>query len=312
MWRLVLTVALLTACQRTSSLGELPGEGRALPGRYAPRLEKAALALEQVQGRLAALPDDLDGLEPATASVAALADELARARAALASWPRELAAATATGKRPIVARALEQLHTTVGGPLRTFETTLPHATARLARLEAGAQAERDAAAALAAVTFTATLPGGATVSGARDGLEHSLLAGFPTPEAPTPPARWPEGWQALDRVLLGGPTGERLETNKSRAQLQNLTRLLTAFPTLRLELGGAGPSGDMPPALQARKQARHRAELVINALVGLGAAPARLEVKRGPEHEGCPPPPAPTDAACVAASRQVFVRLSDG
>ena len=310
MWRGVAIALLMSACQGSAALGELPAEGRALPARYAPRLEQAAADLETIRARLVPLPGDLDGLDVVTANVTSLADELARAQAALASWPRELAAATATGKRPIVARALEQLHTTIGGPLRQFATLLPHASARITRLEAGAQAERDAAAALAAVTFSATLPGGATISGAREGLEHAVLAGFAHPEAPTAEPRWPEGWHALDRVQLAGPTGERLESNKSRGQLQNLARLLVAFPTLQLEFGGAGPSGEAMPILVLRKQARRRAELVIEALLGLGAPSSRLEIKRGPDHEPCEPPPAPVDAACVAASRQVFVRLT--
>lgn len=280
-----------------------------LPARYTPRMTTAAADLEALRGRLAALPTGLDGLDVAQADVAGLGDDLTRASAAVASWPRELAAATATGQRPIVARALEQFHTTVGGPLTAFERQLPHVQARLTMLERAAAQEREAAAALAAVTFTATLPGGATISGARDGFEHAALGAFAEPERPVPPARWPDGWLLCDRVTFGGADGERLEQGKSKAQLQNLARLLAAFPELRVELAGSGADGDAPAAVASRKAARRRADAVVAALVALGVPSARLGARRGPDHEACPPPPAPVDAACVARTRQVYARL---
>ena len=248
-------------------------------------------------------------VDVAQADVAGLGDDLTRASAAVASWPRELAAAIATGQRPVVARALEQFHATVGGPLAKFERQLPHSQARIAALERAAAHEREAAAALAAVTFAATLPGGATISGPRDGFEHAALGAFAEPERPVAPARWPDGWQVCDRIIFGGADGERLEQGKSKAQLQNLARLLAAFPDLRIELAGSGADGDAPAAVASRKAARRRADAVVAALIALGAPATRLSARRGPEHDLCAQPPAPVDAACVAQSRRIHARL---
>ncbi len=311
---LLVALALLGAlagagCRDRPALGSMPAAGALLPARYTPRMTTAAADLEAIRGRVAALPADLDGLDVAQADVAKLGDELTRAGAAVASWPRELAAAIATGQRPVVARALEQFHTTVGGPLVAFERQLPHSQARVAALERAAASDREAAAALAAVTFTATLPGGATVSGARDGFEHAALGAFAEPERPIAPARWPDGWQLCDRIVFGGADGERLEQGKSKTQLQNLARLLAAFPDLRIEVAGTGADGEAPAAVASRKAARRRADAVVAALVASGAPATRLSARRGPEHDLCPPPPAPVDPACVAQSRAIHARL---
>lgn len=303
-------ISLANGCGGDSRLGGLPGEGRALPVRYQVRIESATSSLNKLRVRVSELPHDQDGVDAATTELAGLSAHLASASSELAVWHRELDAAIATARRPIVARALEKFNAQVGGDMNAIEHGIPYLERRIENLEESAKALREAAAVVAAATFAATLPGNVNIRGDKEGFEESALTGFPNPSLPAGPARWPSGWLALDQVTFSGANGDRLDNSKSRGQLQNVSRLLAAFPELNLDVGGASEvTTNETSNTAARKVSRKRADQVVAALAAFGVSPQRMVVRRGPEREMCSRPPAPVDEACVTAARQMFVRL---
>lgn len=112
--------------------------------------------------------------------------------------------------------------------------------------------------------FKRVLTTGVEIAGADDGAEAGLVRLIEGRGGKDPKT----GWVALDRVFFVGRSVE-LDIPASRAQLDNVSQILKANPSVRLEIGGHGGAVDQPPP-------QGRARAVMQALVQMGVAPARL------------------------------------
>lgn len=121
--------------------------------------------------------------------------------------------------------------------------------------------------------------GGAELRGAANGVEANLI-GFI--EAGTEPCTEKECWFTFDRLTF--QTGSAaLDMEKSAAQLENIHRILTAYPTVQLKIGGYTDNTGSEETNMALSQAR--AEAVVAAVAALGSAPDRMDAEGyGPQH----------------------------
>jgi outer membrane protein OmpA-like peptidoglycan-associated protein len=111
--------------------------------------------------------------------------------------------------------------------------------------------------------FHAVLATGVEIKGADDGAEAGLMNRIESLGRKT-------GWVDFDRVFFVGQS-EELDVPASRAQLDNVAQILKTNPSVKLEIGGyrgQAPVNGSPP--------QERARAVMQALVQMGVAPARL------------------------------------
>jgi hypothetical protein len=111
--------------------------------------------------------------------------------------------------------------------------------------------------------FKKVLATGVEIMGADDGAEAGLVRLIEDPGEKNPKT----GWVELDRVFFVGRSVE-LDVPASRAQLDSVSQIMKANPSVKLEIGGAGGAD--------QHLAQERARAVIQALVQMGVAPARL------------------------------------
>jgi outer membrane protein OmpA-like peptidoglycan-associated protein len=113
-----------------------------------------------------------------------------------------------------------------------------------------------------------------------------------------------KGWFSLDRVYF--ETGKSSLTAESQAQLERTAKILKAFPTAELKLGGY--TDNTGAADMNKKLSGDRAKMVLDKLVALGVAATRLRSEGyGPEHPICAPNDTP---ACKAQNRRVDLRVT--
>jgi outer membrane protein OmpA-like peptidoglycan-associated protein len=112
--------------------------------------------------------------------------------------------------------------------------------------------------------------GGFQLRGAANGVESRLLAFIDSNRAPCTEA---DCWYSFDRLTF--KTGSaQLDMEKSADQIENIRRILEAYPTVQLKIGGYTDSTGAPEANMQLSQAR--ADAVVAALTALGVAPGRL------------------------------------
>jgi outer membrane protein OmpA-like peptidoglycan-associated protein len=145
-------------------------------------------------------------------------------------------------------------------------------------------------------TVTRTLPTGAALEYPANGLEASLLGAVD--------ARTTGGWVDFDRLRFA--TDETTLDPASRAQLQNVARILEAYPDARVEIGGFTDDVGSPGDNRALSQ--KRAESVASALAGMGVDRGRMTARGYGEAQ----PVASNDTeAGRARNRRVSLRLTD-
>jgi outer membrane protein OmpA-like peptidoglycan-associated protein len=115
--------------------------------------------------------------------------------------------------------------------------------------------------------------GGVELRGSADGVE-SKLVGFI--EAGTAPCTDPQCWFTFDRLTFKTGSAE-IDMEKSAAQLENIHRILQAFPTVQLKIGGYTDNTGSDETNMALSQAR--AEAVVAAVAALGSAPDRMNAE---------------------------------
>ncbi len=112
--------------------------------------------------------------------------------------------------------------------------------------------------------------GDVELRGAPGGVESKLIAFI---ESGAEPCTDPECWFTFDRVTFQTGSAE-IDMEKSASQIGNILRILQAYPTLQLKIGGYTDNTGSEEANKALSQAR--AEAVVNAVAGLGVDPARM------------------------------------
>jgi outer membrane protein OmpA-like peptidoglycan-associated protein len=115
--------------------------------------------------------------------------------------------------------------------------------------------------------------GDVELRGAADGVESKLI-GFI--EAGTEPCTDPQCWFTFDRLTFKTGSAE-LDMEKSAAQIENIHRILGAFPTVQLKIGGYTDNTGTDEGNMALSQAR--ADAVVAAVVALGSAPDRMDAE---------------------------------
>jgi outer membrane protein OmpA-like peptidoglycan-associated protein len=123
----------------------------------------------------------------------------------------------------------------------------------------------------------APVPGGVVINIPEYGMENKLLAFLRDPNAQ--PSR--ETWFEFDRLSFD-PDGDHLQLS-SQEQLENVAKILRAYPTVRALIGAyTDPQGDPAANLEFSQD---RAIVVMAQLVALGVDSSRLDAKGyGSEH----------------------------
>jgi outer membrane protein OmpA-like peptidoglycan-associated protein len=111
---------------------------------------------------------------------------------------------------------------------------------------------------------------GVTLTGAFNGVEQRLVEFIDSGKEPCTDAPC---WFTFDRLTFRTGSAE-IDMEKSQAQLDNIKRILDAYPTIQLKLGGYTDNTGSEQANMTLSQAR--ADAVAAALVAMGVAPERV------------------------------------
>jgi OmpA-OmpF porin, OOP family len=123
----------------------------------------------------------------------------------------------------------------------------------------------------------ASIPGGVALNIPENGMESKLLFFIQDPNAQ--PSR--ETWFEFDRLTFD-TGGDHLQLS-SQEQLENVAKILKAYPNVHARIGGYTDTQGDPAA--NLKLSQDRANVVMAQLVGLGIDPSRLDAKGyGAEH----------------------------
>ena len=115
--------------------------------------------------------------------------------------------------------------------------------------------------------------GDVELRGAPDGVE-SKLVGFI--EAGTAPCSDPACWFTFDRLTFKTGSAE-IDMENSAAQIENIHRILGAFPAVQLKVGGYTDNTGSDETNMALSKAR--ADAVVAAVAALGSDPARMDAE---------------------------------
>ena len=115
--------------------------------------------------------------------------------------------------------------------------------------------------------------GGVELRGAADGVESKLVAFI---EAGTAPCTDPPCWFTFDRLTFKTGSAE-IDMEKSAAQIENIHRILQAFPAVQLKVGGYTDNTGSIETNMALSEAR--AEAVVAAVAALGSDAARMDAE---------------------------------
>jgi outer membrane protein OmpA-like peptidoglycan-associated protein len=156
------------------------------------------------------------------------------------------------------------------------------APARDAARDAGDAARRaadatDRALADLGAFFTRRLPNGVELDIPSLGIENKVVEFIEDTGQPLEPARWFD----FDRLLFA--TNSATLEPQSQEQLGNIAKILEAYPSVRVKIGGYTDNTGSPAA--NLKLSQDRATSVRNELVRLGVPGERLEAEGyGQEH----------------------------
>jgi outer membrane protein OmpA-like peptidoglycan-associated protein len=264
-------------------------------------LTETVKSYAQLQPRLAELKTALGGLREEVEEIATKvpggaelrakyfnADEVVGVLDAKMKWlsgriesaKRDLTRAEVVTLRDAIARTGDDM-----GQVSNVVVELTHERARLQRV-----------AALLKAPYEHQLPTGYEVKAATDGVESHLIDFIEEPSKKIDKTNWFD----FDRLRFAGQ-GADLDFQESRSQLENIARILMAYPAVRLKIGGY--TDNKGSAATNRKLSDERAQAVRRALVQSGVNPERLEAEGyGAQHPVCP---ANDSEACRARNRRI-------
>lgn len=120
---------------------------------------------------------------------------------------------------------------------------------------------------------------GVPLRGAVDGVESKLI-GFI--ESGAEPCTDAPCWFTFDRLTFQTGSAE-LDMEQSAAQIDNIDRILRAYPGIQLKIGGYTDNTGSEETNMALSEAR--AASVVAAVAALGTDPARMDAEGyGPQH----------------------------
>jgi outer membrane protein OmpA-like peptidoglycan-associated protein len=120
---------------------------------------------------------------------------------------------------------------------------------------------------------------GFEIRGAAGGVESKLIGFIESGQEPCTDSPC---WFTFDRLTFKTGSAE-LDMEQSAAQIENIHRILEAWPNIQLKIGGYTDNTGTDEANNALSQ--QRAEAVVAAVAALGADPARMDAEGyGPLH----------------------------
>lgn len=120
---------------------------------------------------------------------------------------------------------------------------------------------------------------GFELRGATDGVESKLISFIDSNKEPCTDAPC---WFTMDRLTFKTGSAE-LDMEKSQAQIENIHRILEAYPNIQLKIGGYTDNTGSDEINKTLSEAR--AQAVVAAVAALGADPARMDAEGyGPLH----------------------------
>ena len=264
-------------------------------------LTETVKSYDQLQPKLTELKAALGGLRKDVEDVAAkipggaelrakyfTADEVVGVLDAKMKWlsseiesaKHDLKRAEVVSLRDAIARAGDDMV-----QVSNVTVELTHEKARLQRV-----------AALLKAPYERRLSTGYLVKAATDGVESHLIDFIEDANKKADKTTWFN----FDRLLFAGE-GADLDLQGSRSQIENVARILTAYPAVRLKIGGYTDN----KGAAAAKLSAERARAVGKALIQSGVNPERLEAEGyGSHHPACP---ANDSEVCRARNRGIAV-----
>ncbi|WP_068599093.1 OmpA family protein [Vaginella massiliensis] len=113
-----------------------------------------------------------------------------------------------------------------------------------------------------------------------------------------------KGWITLDRIYF--ETAKANVTETSATQVDNLAKILKAYPSATVKIGGY--TDNVGDSIVNAKISQERAEKVANLLVSKGVAATRIEAEGyGAQHFLCE---ANDTEVCKAQNRRVDIRIT--
>ena len=255
------------------------------------RLQPTLTELKAALGGMSKEVEDLAAKVPGGAELRAKyfnADEVVGVLDAKMKWlSGKIAAAKHDLKRAEVDSLRDAIAKT-GDDMRQVSSVtveLTHEKARLQRVVA-----------LLKAPYEHQLSTGFQVKAAKDGVESHLIDFIEDTGNKADETTWFD----FDRLQFVGD-GADLDFQGSNSQLQNVAHILTAYPAVKLKIGGF--TDNKGAATANRKLSAARAQAVRRALVQSGVRPERLEAEGyGSQHMVCP---ANDSDACRARNRRI-------
>jgi outer membrane protein OmpA-like peptidoglycan-associated protein len=176
------------------------------------------------------------------------------------------------------------------GQVHNVTVELTHERARLQRV-----------AALLKAPYEHLLATGYLVKAAKDGVESHLIEFIEDTNKKADQTTWLD----FDRLPFAGESTD-LDLQGSRSQIENVARILAAYPTVRLRIGAF--ADNKGAAAIVRKLTAKRAQSVSKTLVQSGVNPERLEAEGyGSQYPICP---ANDSEVCRARNRRIAARVT--
>jgi outer membrane protein OmpA-like peptidoglycan-associated protein len=290
--------SLTSACKENKSAPEAaPFDAVQLTKSYQelkPKVESAMSVFASLRKGLDEIPQEFPGAAELREQVGSGEEVLGVLDFEMRSYAEAIDAAKKAGNQDELAALDKRLASTAGTLAEANKRggELLHKVSALNALAAHAKEVTEA--------YKRALPGGFEVKGKETGFEQQLIAFIEDKakkvDRPT--------WFNFDRLAFdSGSTSLDLET--SRAQLQNLTEILKAYPAVKLKVGGYTDNTGSPSV--NRRLSLERAQAVQKALVELSVPANRLEAEGyGPAHPLCP---ANDTEFCKGQNRRIAVRV---
>jgi outer membrane protein OmpA-like peptidoglycan-associated protein len=154
----------------------------------------------------------------------------------------------------------------------------------------------------APTSFSRKLPNGYELQGAANGIESQLVAFIEDTSKPVDKTTWFN----FDKLTFKAG-GADLEMDISKAQLDNVTQIMKAYPKVKVKIGGY--TDNTGPAPVNKKVSQARAEAVKRILIANGVEAKRIDAQGfGPEFPVC----AANDTdECKAKNRRIAVRVTE-